>query len=121
MGAHGEFDKIALEVCRREREIHTQIKIEVVLTSYHKIESKGGGFYNPYEDVETIFFDIEDFYFKRQITESNRKMIDISDMVVCYVENDRFLSGAKRAAEYAAKKGLKIINVFRKEDFNSFV
>lgn len=117
MGAHGEFDKVVLEICRKEREIHPQIKIEVVLTSYHAIERKDDCYCTPYDDVETVFFDIEDFYFKRQITESNRKMLDISDMVICYVEKERVPSGAKKAADYAAQKGMKIINVFRAEDF----
>ena len=79
MGTHGEFDKMALDACRFVRKQHPNINIEVVLTSYHIIEKKDSLDYVPYQDVETVIFDIEDLHFKQQITASNRQMIDECD------------------------------------------
>ena len=112
MGTHGEFDELALSVCRRARRIHPEIKIEVVLTSYHALEKKGEYDFVPYQDVDTVMYDIEDVYFKKQITVSNRKMIDECDTLICYVDKYRIPSGARSAMNYAKRKGLKIIDLF---------
>ena len=61
-------------------------------------------------------FEIEETYFKRQITESNRKMIDICDTLICYVNKKHNHSGAKLAMNYAKRKGLKIINLYDEKD-----
>ena len=116
MGTHGEFDDMALSACRVARCIHSELKIEVVLTSYHIIEKKDEFENVPYQDVETIMYDIEDEHFKRQITLCNRKMIDECDTLICYVDTKRSPSGAKTAMNYAKRKGLRIINLFREED-----
>lgn len=118
MGTHGDFDKMSLEVCREFRKHNPDIQIEVVITSLHTIEHKieddtfGKAEYTPYEDVQTIMYEIEDVYFKKQITESNKQMIDNSDILVCYVNNKSLNSGSKRAYNYAKKKGLQIVNLF---------
>ena len=120
MGTHGEFDKMTLAACRFARKRYPDIKIEAVLTSYHIVEKKDGLDYVPYQDVETIIFNIEDLHFKRQITESNKQMIDECDTLICYVDKKRNHSGAKNAMNYAKRKGLKIINIFREEDSPTF-
>ena len=120
MGHHGEFDFTSLDICRQARKIHPDIEIEVVLTSYHAINKNKDAEYLPYQDVSTVMFDIEDEYFKRQITLSNRKMIDGCDTLICYVDKKRSPSGAKRAMNYAKRKGLEIINVFREDDDPTF-
>ena len=53
MGTHGEFDEMALSACRSARRDHPDIKIEVVLISYHTIEKK-----DEYDSVpySAIFF-----------------------------------------------------------------
>lgn len=120
MGTHGEFDEMALSACRSARRDHPDIKIEVVLTSYHTIEKKDEYDSVPYQDVETVMYDIEDKHFKRQITVCNRQMIDTCDTLICYVDKKRSPSGAKTAMNYAKRKGLKIINLFREEDDPTF-
>ena len=72
--------------------------------------------YNYYDDVKTIMYDIEDIYFKKQITESNKKMIDSSDTIICYVDESKTKSGAKTALNYAKKKGLQIVNLYSEKD-----
>lgn len=120
MGTHGEFDQMALRVCRSARKNHLDIKIEVVLTSYHTVEKKHDIDYVPYQDVITTIFNIEDLHFKQQIVASNRQMIDQSDILICYVDTKKNPSGAKTAMNYAKRKGLKIVNVFREEDDPTF-
>lgn len=120
MGSHGDFDQMALNACRSARKNHPDIQIEVVLTSYHTIEKKHDIDYVPYQDVQTVMFDIEDFHFKQQITESNRQMIDGCDTLICYVDKKQSPSGAKTAMNYAKRKGVRIINLFREEDSPTF-
>lgn len=120
MGTHGDFDKLALSVCRELRHIYKEIKIEVVITSFKSIEPIidhdeifGDEKYTPYEDVETIMYNIEETHYKRQIIESNHQMIDSCDTLICYVNKKHNPSGAKLAMNYAKRKGLKIINLYR--------
>ena len=120
MGTHGEFDEMALSACRTVRQSYPDIKIEVVLTSYHTIERKNEFDFIPYQDVETVMYDIEDEHFKRKITISNRLMIDNCDTVICYVDKKLSPSGAKTAMNYAKRKGLDIINLFKEEDDPTF-
>lgn len=120
MGAHGDFDQMALTACRSARKNHPDIQIEVVLTSYHTIEKKHDIDYVPYQDVQTVMFDIEDLHFKQQITESNKQMIDGCDTLICYVDKKQSPSGAKTAMNYAKRKGLNIINIFKEEDSPTF-
>ena len=100
MGTHGEFDSLALAKCKEFRNIYNDIEIEVVLTSYHKVENKLlktyknedceikmiHENYNYYDDVKTVMYDIEYVHFKKQITESNKQMINGCDTIICYVD-----------------------------------
>ena len=47
-------------------------------------------------------------------------MIDNCDTLICYVNKKRSRSGAKTAMNYAKRKGLQIINLFREEDDPTF-
>ena len=119
MGTHGNFDDLALKVCRELRYTYHDIEIEVVITSLNKIKTiveydKIFGYekYVPYDDVKTVMYDIEEEHFKRQITVSNQKMIDTCDTLIAYVDEKRAYGGAIAAFKYAKKKGLKIINIY---------
>ena len=123
MGTHGEFDELALSVCRELRKSYKDIKIEVVITSLKKIEKQllyddefGKEYEIPYSDVSTIMYEIEETHFKKQITESNHQMIDDCDTLICYVNKKHNPSGAKHAMNYAKRKGLKIINLYNEQD-----
>ena len=122
MGTHGDFDKMALAICRNLRKIYKDIKIEVVITSLAQIRPTivdqsyefGDEVYKPYEDVEMVMFDIENTHFKQKITKSNRKMIDSSSALICYADTAyKYASGAISAYKYAKKKGLTILNLFK--------
>lgn len=119
MGTHGEFDELALSVCRELRNTYKDIKIEVVITSLNSIKKQlvfddcfGKEYEEPYKDVNTVMYDIEDSYFKKKITESNRQMIDDCNTLICYVDKKKWRSGAKLALNYAKHKSLNIINLY---------
>ncbi len=120
MGTHGDFDKMALGVCRELRKTYKDINIEVVITSFAQIkpvvdhdEIFGDEIFKPFDDVETIMFDIEETHFKQKITVSNRRMIDSCSALICYANpNYKYSSGALAAMKYAKKKGLRIVNLF---------
>lgn len=117
MGCHGDFDRMALSVCRELKQKYDFIKIEVVLTSLHIFDKKNIQYkgYNPYSDVDTILYDTENSYFKTIIIDSNKEMIDRCDELICFVDCTKVKSGAKIALKYAQKKNLKITNLFSKE------
>ena len=124
MGTHGEFDEMALRVCRELRKVYTNIEIEVVITSFKEIEPIidhdhifGDEKYIPYSDVKTIMYDIEEEYYKRKIVVSNQQMIDNCDTLICYVNSTKTYGGAILAYKYAKKKGLHIVNLFKNSTY----
>lgn len=119
MGTHGEFDEMALSVCRELRKIYTDIEIEVVITSFKTIEPIidhdpifGDEKYIPYSDVKTTMYDIEEEHYKRRIIVSIKKMIDNCDTLICYVNPTKTYGGAILAYKYAKKKGIHSVNLF---------
>lgn len=120
MGSHGDFDKEALSVCQELRQKYGDIKIKVVITSFAQIKPIviydkvfGKEVYRPFDDVETTMFEIEEVHFKRKIIESNRRMIDECDRLICYVDSAyKGRSGALDIYNYAKKKGLHIVNLY---------
>ena len=117
MGTHGDFDKLSLSACRELRDIYHSIKIEVVITSLNSIKYNADKEIAPYSDVDTVMYDIENTHYKQQISSSNRQMLDTCDTLICYVDENKLgRSGAKNAMKYAKKIGLKVINLYRKED-----
>ncbi len=120
MGTRGDFDKEALFICRELRQKYKEIKIEVVITSFAQIKPiliyddvLGKEVFKPYDDVETVMYEIENLHFKKRITESNKQMIDACNTLICYVDEKCCRSsGAKKMFFYAKKKGLRIVNLF---------
>ena len=122
MGTHGDFDRMALSVCRELRKTYKNIIIEVVITSFKSIEPIidhdeifGDEKYYPYADVQTTMYNIEEEHYKRQIIASNKQMVDSCDTLICYVNKKHNPSGAKTAMNYAKRKGLKIINLYNEK------
>ena len=114
MGTHGDFDRMALSICREFKKEY-KINIEVVLTSLASIKKDKYSNYVPYSDVNTIIYNIEDKHFKQKIIESNKQMLDNCNIVICYV-NSKLKGGAKIALNYAKKKSLEIINLYQETD-----
>lgn len=117
VGCHGDFDRLVLSSCINYKKIHQcDLKISVVLTSLSFLNkdyfglSKADIYRNM--ECETIFYDIENIHFKNRITFSNKKMVDESDLIICYVDMNMYKSGAKTAVRYALKNNKKVINLF---------
>ena len=79
VGTHGDFDTNSLFSCRYFKTLNKDIEIIVIITSLNQInikvkEDKFINYnFNPYKDVKTIMYEIEELHFKRRITESNKK------------------------------------------------
>ena len=59
-----------------------------------------------------MFYDIEEVYYKNCILYSNNKMVDVSHLIICYVDMKSQKSGAQTAVKYAIKQNKRIINLF---------
>ncbi len=141
MGNHGEFDKLALSICRELRKTYTHIEIIVATTSLaiftqkkiyksiedipewersyitpEELEKKTSVAEELYSDVQTTVYNIEEEHFKKRITLTNRYMVDDSDCVIGYIDKKKTQSGAKTAFNYAKRQGKEVINIFREDD-----
>lgn len=121
IGYHGSFNALSLSVCLYyKRNVNKNININVVFTSFSLLKKDEYGnsridFYKD-NDCETLFYDIEDIHYKNRITYSNKKMVDESDIIICYVDMNSYKSGAKTAVKYALKQNKKVINLYDKDD-----
>lgn len=115
VGTHGEFDSMALAVCCSLKKEYPEIEIEVVLTNLEGRLKRDEYGYDPYGDVKTVVFDIEDVYYKQRIMASNRRMVDSCDTLICYVDTSFYSwqSCSKRVMNYAKRRGVNIINLHR--------
>ena len=121
MGTHGDFDRMALGVCRELRKTYKNITIEVVIKSFKTIEPIivhdklfGDEISIPYADVQTTMYNIEEEHFKRQIIAINKQMVDSCNTLICYVNKKHNPSGAKTTMNYAKRKGLRVVNLYNK-------
>ena len=121
IGSHGEFDRLALSTCLNYKNtVNNNIAINVVLTSLSALNKDEYGFskvdFYDKSNCETMFYDVEDIYYKNRITYSNKKMVDNCDLVICYVNMKTYKSGAKTAVNYALKQNKKVINLFEEKN-----
>lgn len=112
VGTHGDFDKIVLKIIRRLKNKYKDIVIDLVFTSYKRLEIEVGLDYNKLKDVNTIIYPIEEIHYKKQIIISNEYMMQEADLVVAFVDEYRTDSGAFRAYKYAYKINKKVINLY---------
>ncbi len=121
IGCHGDFDKIALSTSlKHKKNYNLETNINIVLTSLSFLKKDEYGYSKSdfYKNLgcETMFYNIEEQYFKNRIYYSNKKMVEESDLIVCYVDMTAFKSGAKKAINYARKKGKRIFNLFENNE-----
>lgn len=117
IGCHGDFDELALSTCLYfMNNNNCNMEINVVLTNLSFLNKDENGYSRAdiykSKGCKTIFYDIERIYFKTRITVSNKKMVDESDLIICYVDMKAYKSGAKTAVNYALNKKKKVINLF---------
>ena len=96
VGTHGEFDSMSYHILKKLKKENKHIEINIVVTSlniinpiirYDKIVGKE--IFYRYEDVNFVMYEIEDVFFKRKIIESNKKMIEECDILICYVNPNK--------------------------------
>lgn len=121
IGCHGDFDQLALSSCLDYKKNNDlDIQIDVVLTSLSFLKKDCFGYskadFFKQNNCQPIFYDIEEVYFKKRIIFSNKKMVDESDLIICYVDMKAQRSGAKQTISYAIKQNKQIVNLFEGKD-----
>lgn len=115
IGTHGDFDRIALGVCKQLKNEGYNIDICVVFTSQKQLikEMELDKYSNDYKNIETMMYEIEDMYYKRQIIVSNQKMIDDSDEIMVYYNGKQLFNnnGTYRIMQYAKRQNKRVINI----------
>lgn len=120
IGMHGQFDKLALEECLAFKKTNGDVDIYLTVTSFSSLqkEKESNSLLDYYHQmgIKTVIYEIENIYFKQQIIYSNCRMIDESDVIICYVNLLDNKSGAKRAVDYASKQNKTVINLYKDTD-----
>ncbi len=118
VGRNGDFDLMTASVVRRlKRELNSNNVFLTLVLPYETAELRNNteAFENYYDSIE-ISEASADQNFKYAITARNRDMIDRSDMVVVYVENQS--GGAYQSLRYADKNEKKIVNLYYTQNEN---
>ena len=113
IGNHGNFDELALSCYLKVKENYN-IDIFYFFTSLAHINKLNNK--SVLEKINLITFDLDNVFYKNKIYTCNKNIIDLCDIVICYVDCTKANSGAKKAVNYARKKGKKIINLYKVED-----
>lgn len=111
VGDHGRFDfevKNLLVGLKRE---YKHIELVWVLTSVNKYVEleKERRNYRPYD---YLIYDIENMFYKKIISYTNKNMVDESELIISCVDENNSMSGACKALRYARKKKKLIINLY---------
>ena len=123
IGTHGDFDNLALSVCKRIMEGNSDLHISLVFTSQKRLvkELQMDESVGYYKNIETMMYDIDNVHYKRQILLSNQQMVDNSDEVVVYDRGiNTYFSGINKVIKYAQKQNKLITNLFDQNDINKF-
>lgn len=112
VGTHGDFDRLALRACLEMCRLNAGIRVEVYVSSFSVARN--------YDVICRIYPQVsvtmcgEEEYYKRRITVANNMMVDRSDLIICYVDRNRYRSGAANMLARAEKEGLHIVNLYGK-------
>lgn len=118
VGRNGDFDLMTASVVRRlKKEINAENVFLTLVLPYETAELRNNteAFENFYDSIEISEASV-DKNFKYAITARNRDMIDRSDLVVVYVENQS--GGAYQSLKYAEKNDKRIINLYSEQNEN---
>lgn len=108
VGAHGKFDYLARVSCVNYKNKYKNGKVIFVTPYIDKVYLENCDSVIAACD-ETIYPDIESVPKRLAIVERNRRVVDMSDLIICYI--NRTWGGAFKAIEYAHKRKKKIINL----------
>lgn len=114
VGRNGEFDQCVSSSVLRVRKRHRDDNSALVLVlPYPTAEylNNESSFHDYYTNVE-ISCAAAKAHPKAAIQIRNREMVDMADLVICYVEHPE--GGAYKTMKYALKHGKPVINLFNK-------
>lgn len=100
LGGYGAFDRLAASVMREMKKSYSYISVVLVLAYLNRETDTSGYDY-------TFYPGLEDVPKRFAISERNKRMVDLSDVVVAYVTHD--WGGAAKTLEYAVRKEKTII------------
>ena len=110
IGGYGDFDKISALCCKNLKKDFKDVEIILVLPylSFSK-EGKIGSLIESGAYDATLFPPIENIPKRFAISRRNEWMIENSDLIIAYVNNN--YGGAYKSLRYAMRKNRKIINL----------
>lgn len=107
IGRNGEFDIYAASVVKRaQRDKKCGNSEFVCVLPYY---NKNIDFYSKYYDDVIIPETVEALHPKQAITKRNCWMVEMCDLVICYVE--KTVGGAYQALSYARKLNKNVVNL----------
>ena len=112
IGLNGEFDKYAASVIKRIQKEEGKENSDITLVLPYSVADIE--YYEEYYDGIVIPDIVNDAHPKSAITLKNRWMIERSDLVIVYVENNK--GGAYAAMKYAEKSNKKVLNIYENAD-----
>lgn len=111
-GGLGDFDDLCYRVVSKLKNVYSHIqRIFCLSDPRHQRISKRPKWLKDEAYEQIIYLDLDFDWWYQRIYYRNCAMIDLSDIVVFYVE-ERENSGAYKAYKYAKKKGKIILNFF---------
>ena len=115
IGRNGEFDEYAASVIKRvQKELGSDNNDMTLVLPYSVADIE---YYEKYYDNIIIPESVGSVHPKSAITLKNRWMIEQSNLVIVYVEQNN--GGAYNALEYAKKQQKEIINLVEKESIEN--
>jgi len=114
VGRNGEFDQAVSSAVRRAKHIvREDNSTHILVLPYETAEVRNNrkAFLAYYDEIEVCEAATKAHY-KSAIQVRNKQLVDRSDLVIFYVENER--GGAYQTLKYAEKQGIHIINIAKK-------
>ena len=111
VGRNGDFDQLVSSTIKRvKREFRDDNCTHILVLPYNSAEFQNNedSFAEYYDEIE-ICPESHAAHFKAAMQIRNRRMVDRSDLIVCYVEHNS--GGAYQSMTYAAKQRKQIINI----------
>ena len=102
LGGYGDFDILSAREVKKAKLNHNNV-VSVLVLPY--LEHK----YNKELYDETVYPDIESVPKRYAISARNKWMVDVSDVIVSFVDHD--WGGAAKTLEYAKKRGKRVISL----------
>ena len=117
ISCHLGFNRMSLDACRALRKIHPDVSIEIVFPTQPSAETLTSFNYTQCEGEKITVYPIDKSHYERHADAGDRMMIDESDTLICYVDENDTKSLLYDVLEYAGRHGVKIVNLFSRDDF----